>query len=99
MRITERQRKVIVDSVQEVFGANSSVRLFGSRADDAKRGGDFDLYVELDGVEPLKERKSSALAAKIICALGYEVPIDVIVKDDTTKLGLIHSEGKMGIVL
>lgn len=32
MRITEQQRKVIVESVHEVFGPDATVRLFGSRA-------------------------------------------------------------------
>ena len=46
MRVTEEERHVLLDEAQKAFGADSKVFLFGSRVDDARRGGDIDLPVE-----------------------------------------------------
>ena len=35
-----------MSAARRSFGANVKVRLFGSRLNDQRRGGDFDLYVE-----------------------------------------------------
>lgn len=47
MRIAPSEAKVIKEIASAVFGARAAVWLFGSRADDAKKGGDIDLYIEL----------------------------------------------------
>jgi predicted nucleotidyltransferase len=46
MRLSAAEVAYIKATIVECFGARSRVLLFGSRADDAKRGGDIDLYVE-----------------------------------------------------
>lgn len=46
MRLTEQQIAAIKAAAAEAFGVDSVVRLFGSRVDDTRRGGDIDLYVE-----------------------------------------------------
>ena len=46
MRLTQNQKKVILENTQQYFGTNSTIWLFGSRVDDSKKGGDIDLYVE-----------------------------------------------------
>ena len=51
MRLTERQRQAIVDSIQETFGAQARTFLFGSRTDDSKFGGDIDLLVEVEAFD------------------------------------------------
>ncbi len=45
MRLSEREIAAITTTASEVFGADAEVRLFGSRTDDDKRGGDIDLYI------------------------------------------------------
>ena len=52
MRLSPSEIDAIRDAVADLFGAQSVVRLFGSRTDDARRGGDIDLLVEIDGAEP-----------------------------------------------
>lgn len=46
MRLTPEQRRVIVTAVRHAFGDDARIRLFGSRVDDGRKGGDFDLYIE-----------------------------------------------------
>ena len=45
MRLTPHQIHAIKTVTEEVFGAGAKALLFGSRVDDAKRGGDIDLYI------------------------------------------------------
>ncbi|MFA6921810.1 MAG: nucleotidyltransferase domain-containing protein [Gallionella sp.] len=99
MRITQRQRTAIVDATREIFGDQSSVRLFGSRADDSALGGDIDLHVQIRGTDAQRQEKSRKLSARICAKLGDVFPIDVVVKDDATADELIHQEGMKGILL
>lgn len=48
MRLEEREIKAIKAAAAHAFGANVTVRLFGSRADDDRKGGDIDLHIEVD---------------------------------------------------
>ena len=79
MRITETERRVLRDEAQKAFGADSKVFLFGSRVDDALRGGDIDLLVETGkmGHAAIFEAQLRFLA-RVKLALG-ERKIDVLV--------------------
>jgi predicted nucleotidyltransferase len=44
MRLTDREREVIVDSIKHV-DQDADIYLFGSRVDDHKRGGDIDILI------------------------------------------------------
>src|ERR1700738_276559 len=48
MRLKEHEIASIKRCAERHFGPNCAVRLFGSRADDARRGGDVDLHVQVD---------------------------------------------------
>ncbi|HEX5339062.1 MAG TPA: nucleotidyltransferase domain-containing protein [Gallionella sp.] len=99
MRITPHQKELIVRTAREVFGDDVEVRLFGSRADDSKKGGDIDLFIDAHGAISDKEKKTTALASKIAIGMGDVIPVDVIVKDDETEIKLIHREGMKGLLL
>jgi len=47
MRLTDHQTQIIRQLANQVAGSQSRVRVFGSRLDDAARGGDLDLMLEL----------------------------------------------------
>lgn len=44
-RITEKEKEAILTSIL-IIDPNANVWLFGSRADDSKRGGDIDILIE-----------------------------------------------------
>ncbi len=46
MRLTSTEIAAIERAARETFAPRSTVRLFGSRLDDSRRGGDIDLLVE-----------------------------------------------------
>jgi predicted nucleotidyltransferase len=48
MRLTSFQQQTICNKARHYFGNMTQVWLFGSRVDDSKRGGDIDLYIELE---------------------------------------------------
>lgn len=48
MRIPSEEAQIAVGVVKKHLGESASVWLFGSRADDTKKGGDIDLYVETE---------------------------------------------------
>ena len=48
MRLHEEERQVIQSVAREIFGETVRIRLFGSRIDDHRKGGDIDLHLEVD---------------------------------------------------
>jgi uncharacterized protein len=47
MRLTKDYVSIVRRTALDHFGAEAVVRLFGSRVDDSKRGGDVDLHLQL----------------------------------------------------
>ena len=85
MRLTLTQVQAIKETAHSVLGDGARVILFGSRADDAKKGGDIDLLFETD--HPVTNRATTvgALYVSLIRKLG-DRKIDIILKDVTTPL-------------
>lgn len=53
MRISPETLRLIKELAIKYFGEDCEVKIFGSRIDDTKRGGDIDIYVETSkDVEP-----------------------------------------------
>ena len=82
MRLTAEQHHAIVSAVHRRFGQDARVLLFGSRADDAKRGGDIDLLVEIpagrDGRSEAHELARLQTISDIQRAIGDQ-KIDLVV--------------------
>lgn len=64
--------------MRTIAGPSSRVLLFGSRIDDAARGGDVDLLVELDEPVDSAVLLSARIGARVQQSLG-DRRIDVIV--------------------
>ena len=81
MRLTEQEKAAIVRCAKSVFGENCVVRLFGSRVDDRRRGGDIDLHVVADArTSTLRDEIAFKLA--LADAFG-ERRVDVLLRPRT----------------
>ena len=52
MRLSPEEVAAVKRLIAETYGADAPLRLFGSRVDDRRRGGDVDLHVEIDRAGP-----------------------------------------------
>ena len=83
MRLTLDQIQAIKQTAHAVLGEDARVILFGSRADEAKKGGDIDLLFETD--HPVSNRATTigTLYVSLIRKLG-DRKIDILLKDVAT---------------
>jgi len=79
MRLSEREKDAILAAVGR-FDKAARVFLFGSRAEDSKRGGDIDLLVVSERISPADR---SRIRTAICDAIG-EQKIDLLVTRDTS---------------
>ena len=79
MRLSEAEVGAILTCAKRTFGQGCVVRLFGSRLDDCRRGGDIDLHVvtETSGLATIQNEILFSLALQD--AIG-EQKIDVIAR-------------------
>lgn len=95
MRLTPTQPKFILQATRQSFGADANVWLFGSRVDDARRGGDVDLYVETTQASTLL----SALCCKIALEESLDLHVDLIVKEHGKNKPIYQIAKKQGVQL
>lgn len=101
MRLSESEIKIIKHTAREVWGAKTIIYLFGSRIDDSKKGGDIDLFVNLEaGQNPKKIMLQKAeFLGKLDILLG-EQKIDLLVCTPyNNQLPIIKTAQKEGIAL
>lgn len=76
MRLTDEQTQAIRQLAREIAGERCSVRVFGSRLDDAARGGDLDLLLELTDVVDNPALIAAQLSARVSRAMhGRKVDV------------------------
>ena len=79
MRLNEADRQAIKAATEECFGADASVRLFGSHTREDRRGGDIDLLVETRLLDANRVSRAHTLfLARLQDRLG-EQKIDVLI--------------------
>ena len=77
MRITEHEKNVIIDAVKST-DPDAKVWLFGSRADDSKKGGDIDIGILSLNVDVMEEIE---IRQKMYDKIG-EQKIDIVISKD-----------------
>lgn len=80
MRLTDNQQQAIREEASRVFGPDAVVRLFGSRVDDAARGGDIDLHIQSAGTATELFDRELKLHARLMRRLG-ERRVDLVVQN------------------
>lgn len=91
MRLSLHSRALIRAAVTEIFGADATVKAFGSRLDENALGGDIDLLVEVSRPIADRERKILQLTSRLQMRLGDQ-PIDVLVLDPATPRTSIYDQ-------
>lgn len=93
VRLSGRLLEAIKRAAFESFG-DAGVYLFGSRADDAKVGGDIDLAIDAQMSTEEFRRKKAAFFAYMIRA-EYDLKIDIVQynSDDTLLFSEIRGGG------
>lgn len=96
MRITHAQAEQAILAIRTNLGGEASVWLFGSRVDDAKRGGDVDLYTEtsLPGIL-LRETVRTKIALESI----FGRSVDLIVNNHRKERPIYRIAREQGVRL
>jgi predicted nucleotidyltransferase len=89
MRLSLKHQSVIRQAAHELVGDEARVLLFGSRTDDAERGGDVDVLVQSPEVLPSRLELELRLGARLERALGGR-KVDVLLVDPSTPLQPVH---------
>lgn len=98
MRLNKICQEAIKNTFLEIFG-KGKIYLFGSRVNDAQKGGDIDLYIVPNHILSASSRleNKNKFLLKLKDKIG-EQKIDVIVSKDKTRT--IEQEAlKTGIIL
>ena len=98
MRLTSIEQQALHDASLRWFGVPP--RLFGSRVDDARRGGDIDLYIEAQADLSPQEafQLETRMAAELYRVLG-ERKIDIVVNTGRLDLPIYRVAREQGVWL
>ncbi len=96
MRLKPEQTQLIKSTIARHFGGAARVWLFGSRVDDAKRGGDVDLFVQPDG---LFDRFTARMRCLSDLEQGLPYPVDLVVEDPAQDLAIYRIARESGVRL
>lgn len=77
MRLSDFQRNTIKQTARQHFNAQVKVKLFGSRVDDERKGGDIDLLLEFSNTTTQLAKKVLRFNTLLQKKLGAQ-KIDII---------------------
>ena len=89
MRLSTAQRLALKQRFSDELGPDCEIRIFGSRANDAARGGDVDLLVRC----PRRLERKVWLAARLAVSAERVLDgrkVDVLLVDPETALQPVH---------
>ena len=89
MRLSEKEVKLIKTTVLDIF-TDAQLYLFGSRLDDAKKGGDIDLFIISKDATFTNKIKALAKLKRLL-----HKPVDLVLHKDFSRE--IEKEALKGI--
>jgi hypothetical protein len=99
VRLETWEIEKIIESFAEYFEENDHLWLFGSRLHFNKRGGDIDLYIEVQHYEAQHVLKAkNCFWHKLQEQLG-EQKIDIVIRDPNQALFICHVARREGVRL
>ncbi|TXK93942.1 DNA polymerase subunit beta [Methylococcaceae bacterium CS1] len=97
MRLNVEEKNKIIQYAKVFFGNEANLYLFGSRVDDAKKGGDIDLFLESEEIIDMQTQ------IQFLTAIYKDITqrkVDLLVKMPTSKNLTIYIIAKQeGILL
>jgi predicted nucleotidyltransferase len=93
MRLTDNEKREIRTAARKYFGAD--VYLFGSRLEDARRGGDIDLYIEAALDDAAAARARIGMLGYLYRRIG-ERKIDIVVNNGREDLPIYRVARQSG---
>jgi len=98
VRLTAFERKSVVDEAVRCFGPAVSVTLFGSRTDDARRGGDIDLLVQGSWAHEDAFRRKIRFLVNLKSRIG-DRRIDVVMAPLGDRMPIVEEARRTGVAL
>ena len=98
MRLTEFERRSVVDEAVRCFGPDARITLFGSRIDDARRGGDIDLLVQGSWEHADAFRRKIRFLVDLKSRIG-DRRIDVVLAYPGDQRPIVGEARRTGVVL
>jgi len=99
MRLTTDQIEIIKKTAQSVLGNDVRITLFGSRINDAARGGDVDVMIEVTQALAEPALISARIASRVSRAM-HGRQVDVVLKAPNLLEQPIHRiASQQGVIL
>jgi len=98
VRLSEKEVKIIRNTVDELLGNAATIRIFGSRALENEKGGDIDILIETTQTLPDRIKSACRLVSELQMQLGDQ-KIDIIIIDSATREQPIHQIARQTGVL
>lgn len=98
MRLSLQQVEAIRYAAATIFGPEVIIWLFGSRADDQKRGGDIDLLIKPANPEKYSLADKLAFLKKLERDLGMR-KIDVVIEGANDCRSIVQVAHQTGVLL
>jgi predicted nucleotidyltransferase len=99
MRLDNQTRDIVKNEVSQLLGNDAVVRLFGSRVDDAQRGGDIDLLIDVATPLTGRVKVECRLAARLFIKLGGR-KVDVLIREPNKPMTPIYEQAlRQGVII
>lgn len=99
LRLTPKDVQSIIESFKESFHEGDHVWLFGSRVDLKKRGGDIDLYIEVQGYDVERVYKSRSQFWRLLQERLGAQKIDIVINNPKQNLLIYQVARAEGVCL